>query len=201
MMDPAPRSSLYPSAAIVRYFLITLCLGVIGAGCITSTIRYDRPSRLSKSPGVKEQKPADPDDFGSLLPDENDGRSIDLSDTGRLRKILSGWLGTPYRWGGMARSGVDCSGLVGLVFREYADMAMPRSSRDMLPMGRHVPVREARLGDLFLFRNKLKFADHVGICTGNGRFIHASVSHGVIESTLDDEYYRSRFIDARRIFK
>ena len=170
--------------------------------CLTSTVRFERPSHSPKSagsPATAATASRETDDFGVLLSDEAENRNSVPADTTRLHRLIDGWLGTRYHYGGMSRSGVDCSGLVCLVFRAYADMALPRSSRDMLKIGNHVPLREARLGDLFLFRNKLRFADHVGICIGNGRFVHASRKLGVIESDMDDEYYRSRFIEARRL--
>jgi cell wall-associated NlpC family hydrolase len=151
-------------------------------------------------PNKNGSSPGETDDFGVLLSDDTETRAAALGDTLRLRRLISSYLGTPYRYGGMSKSGIDCSGLVDMIFREYANIALPRSSRDMVTLGHHITLKEARLGDIFLFRNKLSYADHVGICIGNGRFVHASIVRGVTESSIDNDYYQSRFIDARRIF-
>jgi cell wall-associated NlpC family hydrolase len=197
-----PRLRRRPNARTVRAFVVALACCCIAPSCLSSNVRFDRHSYSSNPAIPYKNGPAlgETDDFGVLLSDDAENRIRDPGDTVRLHRLIDSYLGTPYRFGGMSKAGIDCSGLVDQIFREYADMALPRSSRDMLTLGRRVTLREARLGDLFLFRNKLIFADHVGVCIGNGRFIHASVKHGVIESTIDDDYYRSRFIEARRIF-
>jgi cell wall-associated NlpC family hydrolase len=100
----------------------------------------------------------------------------------------------------MSRDGVDCSGLVCLVFRELWNKELPRSATDMATIGSEVRLDDARPGDLLFFRWRLMGGpDHVGIYIGGGRFVHASTRLGVIESTLADDYYGSHFIAMRRV--
>jgi cell wall-associated NlpC family hydrolase len=69
----------------------------------------------------------------------------------------------------------------------------------MQKIGSHVPLSGVKKGDILFFRNGFKRVDHVGIYLGNDEFVHASSKVGVIRSSMNDDYYRSRFIEARRI--
>jgi len=110
-------------------------------------------------------------------------------------------MGTPYRYGGTGRAGLDCSGLVAVVFRELNRARVPRSTRRLKRLGRVVPAREARAGDLVFFCTAAPGrVNHVGICIGDGRFVHASSSKGVVHAALDQEYFRKRLAYVRRLF-
>lgn len=160
------------------------------SGCLTPAIRYGRPKASSTTAE------------GTLFYSSAGRSSGGAVDADRLKKILDSWLGTPYRWGGMTRAGVDCSGLVGLVFRELKDIALPRMASDMIDLGQPVETDDLRPGDLVLFRwGFFGRVDHVGIYTGEGRFVHASSQLGVIESGLNDAYYSSHLIAGRRLFQ
>ena len=59
-------------------------------------------------------------------------------DPARANAVLMralGLVGTPYRYGGNSpEGGFDCSGLVHFVFRDAADVRLPRTSRDLNAM-------------------------------------------------------------------
>ncbi len=119
----------------------------------------------------------------------------------RLIEITSSWIGTPYRFGGFSRKGIDCSGFVCRVFEEMSHVKLPHQSRKLRAMGTPVSLRNARPGDLVFFRGGLfNTVNHVGIYMGNNRFVHAATKKGVSMSSLDQQYYKERFVDARRIF-
>lgn len=106
------------------------------------------------------------------------------------------YLGRPYRWSGIGQGGgFDCSGLVFRVFAALG-MPLPHSSSGQYAAGTAVTV--ALPGDLVFFHMYTSGPSHVGIYLGAGRFIHASVSRGVIVSSMNDPYYRSRYLGARR---
>lgn len=116
----------------------------------------------------------------------------------QLRAQVERWRGVPYRLGGLDRSGIDCSGFVYHTFRELLDITLPRSTRRQAQRGIQISVRELGVGDLVFFQTGSKVR-HVGIYTGQGRFVHASTSEGVTESRLDNPYWSQHYWKARRI--
>ncbi len=108
------------------------------------------------------------------------------------------YLGTPYQFGGYSREGIDCSGLVSIVFSECFKIELPHNAYQIYQSSQKIKRSELRLGDLVFFSNR-KTIDHVGIYLVKNHFIHASVSDGVIVSELTEQYYRSRFSAAGRI--
>ena len=120
----------------------------------------------------------------------------------RLERIAQGYLGIPYRFGGMSRRGTDCSGLVCMIYRDVAYVKLPHSTGKLRVLGRKVPAREARSGDLVFFRRgAFGRVGHVGIYLRAGRFVHASTKKGVMYSSLADGYYKRNFVEMRRLFK
>ena len=110
------------------------------------------------------------------------------------------FIGTPYRTGGTSRRGMDCSGLALRLYRDIYDIRLPHKTSALFRIGAEVPTRSLDVGDMVFFRiNQERIPSHVGIYLGNGRFIHASSSRGVIISRMSEAYYRNRFVSARRI--
>lgn len=106
------------------------------------------------------------------------------------------WSGTPYRLGGTTQSGVDCSALVQNVYRDTFDISLPRTTRGLVNKGHAIKRRNLRAGDLVFFRPP--GSRHVGIYVGDGHFLHASTSRGVIISELDNTYWQRYYWQSRR---
>lgn len=120
----------------------------------------------------------------------------------KLRRTAESYLGTPYLYGGDDRSGMDCSGLVYRVFREANGLILPHKVSALANRGIPVKLNAVRVGDLLFFSGIIgKEPSHVGIYLGQGRFIHASSSRGVVISQVSEQYYRKRFLGVRRMVR
>lgn len=106
--------------------------------------------------------------------------------------------GTPYVFGGTTRSGFDCSGFTKYIYSS-SGISLPRTSYAQFDSGVSVSKNNLRPGDLVFFSTYAKGASHVGIYSGGGRFVHASNPRsGVKTSSLNDSFYSSRYLGARR---
>ncbi len=121
-----------------------------------------------------------------------------------IKKARS-YTGTPYKWGGTTRSGMDCSGLLLNSFNAI-DYKIPRTSAAQSKIGKKVSKGDIKPGDLVFFATgkKKRKITHVGLVTevrgkSNIKFIHASSSVGVTESNMASNYYKKRFRMARRV--
>ncbi len=82
------------------------------------------------------------------------------------------YLGVPYLWGGTdPKRGLDCSGLVQLVYKNLG-YDLPRVSYQQATSGTAVKggLANARPGDLLAFNSPVS---HIGIYIGNGKMIEA----------------------------
>ena len=131
---------------------------------------------------------------------ENQG--VERRTAGRIVDEARRWIGTPYRHGGKTRrKGTDCSGMVMEVYRTAAGVALPRNSARQQEFCRRIDRSELTPGDLVFFSSKRggSKVSHVGIYIGDGRFIHASSSRGVMESGMDERYFATHYHSSGRV--
>lgn len=127
--------------------------------------------------------------------------------TNKLDDILKeaeSYLGTPYRYGGMTRRGIDCSAFVLSVFGAVTGMTLPRVAASQAQEGDAIDRSNLQKGDLVFFSHGGSRISHVGIvesvsADGDVRFIHAATSRGVMISSLDDSYWGPKFRFAKRV--
>jgi len=111
--------------------------------------------------------------------------------------VLSPWLGTPYLYGGSSKAGTDCSGFVSSVYMEKEGIYLPRTARQEFDLGTSIKKSKLAVGDLVFFKERGRIS-HVGIFVGKESFIHASTSLGVTVTSLNDSYWKPRYVGARR---
>lgn len=115
---------------------------------------------------------------------------------GQVVELAQRFQGAPYVWGGISPNGVDCSGFVQEVFR-LSGHNLPRLADDQFQQTS--PIDQPQPGDLVFFTTYLPGPSHVGISLGGQDFLHASSSRGVIRASLDDHYFKSRYLGAHRL--
>lgn len=118
-----------------------------------------------------------------------------------LLEAVDEWYGVRYRTGGNTTSGVDCSGFTVGVYSALYGMAIPRVSREQYRISTKLSTTDLKEGDLVFFNTNGRGVSHVGIYLGNNKFIHASVSKGVMVNDLFESYYLKRYIGGGRIEK
>ena len=123
----------------------------------------------------------------------------DNVNLGYILGITNDWLGTPYKWGGNSRNGIDCSGFTQVIYKNLG-VEIPRNSREQYKTGIPVERDDLMFGDLIFFYKALtRYINHVGIYIGKGKFVHAKPKYGVIISSIKDPAYCLRYAGARRI--
>jgi cell wall-associated NlpC family hydrolase len=128
----------------------------------------------------------------------NEPAVLPPSTPGVVRTALA-LRGTPYRNGGSDPGGFDCSGFVQWTFNQHG-VRLPREVRDQFRIGQTVDPGHIEPGDLLFFETVSGGASHVGIAIGDGQFVHAPSSRGVVRvERFGSEYWASRFIAARRV--
>lgn len=110
------------------------------------------------------------------------------------------YLETPYKYGGNTENGIDCSGFTLQVFEKSTGIKLPRSAREQYEVGEKVEREDLSFGDLVFFNTRRRSnPGHVGIYIGDDQFIHSSSSLGVTISSLQEPYYKKRYVGARRV--
>ncbi len=117
----------------------------------------------------------------------------------QLIEFLESWYGTPYRMGGVDKTGVDCSAFVQSLMLTMYGIVVPRTSREQYDQCKRISKNKLVEGDLVFFRTqRKKGVSHVGVYLRNNKFVHASTSSGVMISDLGEEYYSKRFVGSGR---
>jgi len=158
-------------------------------------------AQTKTSPGPVDEKTSD--DQESLAKDylsQIMGVAMSATSNMKLFHFVYDWIGTPYRFGGSSRKGIDCSAFTKELYSDVFNMDIQRNSRDIFSMVSPVRRDDLKEGDLVFFKIHSRRISHVGIYLGNNRFAHAS-SRGVAISSLDDAYYRRYFYRGGRMLE
>jgi hypothetical protein len=138
-----------------------------------------------------------------VSPDEYAVAKMRIYGSKGLRKELvetaQSFIGVPYQWGGSSPDqGFDCSGLTMAVY-QYNGLNLPRSSKEQFTRGAPVERTELEKGDLVFFSiSSGDKVSHVGLYTGDNRFIHAPGKGKTIRAdSLSNPYFAARYAGAR----
>ncbi len=113
------------------------------------------------------------------------------------------YLGVPYVYGGLSRTGIDCSGLTYLAAQSIR-LQIPRTAAMQYDASKRIKDNERLPGDLVFFSENGKKVSHVGIYVGDGKMLNAVSSGsttGVIISTLSSPYWVRTYFGAGRIIE
>lgn len=132
-------------------------------------------------------------------------RKIRNQNINQVVETAKSYYGTPYRYGGTTRSGIDCSALVYHSFKSVG-VTLPRTSAKQSKIGKKVSIKKLEKGDVIFFATgrRRRKVTHAGIVTskrrGNVQFIHATTSLGVTEDNVYSNYWSKKVVRARRVF-
>jgi cell wall-associated NlpC family hydrolase len=125
------------------------------------------------------------------------------NDTGQLVvELAQQYTNAPYLWGGKSILGLDCSGLVQVVY-SMLGIFLPRDASQQVEQGEVVDfLSETQPGDLAFFADEEENISHVGILINSHQIIHASGtvkkeiidSHGIISSFTGEYSHHLRVI-------
>jgi cell wall-associated NlpC family hydrolase len=143
------------------------------------------------------------DTLGAIIPDTGASRIVEIN---RLIRFAEMHLGTPYRYGGKTPAGFDCSGFVRYCFNQTQGITLSPSATNYHSHGIKIHPRSARPGDIICFtgsNSRSRSIGHVGIITevtpADIYFIHSAVHGGIRYDVLKAQYYKTRFLQIRRV--
>lgn len=156
-----------------------------------SKIELKEPQTISELVRYSVGKPPIPKKIAS---DKFDKKLVQ-----RLIEIAKQYLGTPYRFGGTSRYGIDCSGFTMKVFDKLG-IKLPRTASEQAHVGKL--AINLKPGDLLFFKTYRKnHPGHVGIYIGHGLMIDASSAYGkVVIEPINQPYFKKHFLFAKSLF-
>lgn len=124
-------------------------------------------------------------------------RELESISNIRLYSFIEDWYGTRYRYGGTTKRGVDCSSFTLQLIKAVYGLDLSRTARQQFEQTSRIDASELQEGDLVFFNTRGGIS-HVGVFLGDGYFVHASSSSGVMISHLKEPYFSARYKGAGR---
>lgn len=122
-------------------------------------------------------------------------------DKNKLYAFINEWYGTPYKYGGCQKSGVDCSCFANLLYEQVYGKKIARSAAEIFKSCDEIGLEDVREGDMVFFKIGGKSISHVGVYIRKNYFIHSSTSEGVVLNSIEEAYYKKYFFCAGKMKK
>ncbi|SNY94487.1 C40 family peptidase [Flagellimonas pacifica] len=178
---------------MLKKSLYFLCLLLV-FGCGSSKKRTYSKTRTVSVEGSTEE---------TTLPKKSKKEERKNSKANAIVSTALTFSGTRYKFGGITKKGMDCSGLIFISLKEN-DISFPRVSYQMAEQGKRIKLTQIEKGDLLFFKTSKrgKRINHVGLVVDvkgvDVKFIHSTTSRGVIVSSLREGYWNHAFVKAMR---
>jgi len=166
----------------MKLLLLVLTVLLLLSGC--SSKKISQPAYKAKKTTSKT----------TISKKKHSGNWINVA----LSKEYSKWDGVPYRYGGTSRKGVDCSSLMQILYRDAFGLKIPRTTAHQAKVGYQIKKNSSREGDLVFFKTGYN-TRHSGIIIEKDKFIHSSTKYGVMISSLNNPYWKSKYWQTRRL--
>ncbi|WP_195251714.1 C40 family peptidase [Romboutsia sp. 1001713B170207_170306_H8] len=130
--------------------------------------------------------------------------SEDTSTSNKIDAVINlakQQIGKPYVWGATGPNSFDCSGLTSYVYKNAANISLPRTSSDQSKVGTTISKSNLQPGDLiFSSTNGTGNVSHVGIYIGNNEMIHAPKPGENVQITkINNTYWNNVYLHAKRV--
>lgn len=112
--------------------------------------------------------------------------------------FLSAWKGTVYEFGGLSKSGIDCSGLTQLYYLGIHQKILPKNSRDQRKLGQEAQLERIRNHDLIFCRPYAELTSHHVAIFFEDHVWHSRRKGGVVCQTLSEFLKEFQVEDVRR---
>ena len=168
--------------------LVVLCILLVGYGC-----RHKKESVKTVTKPKAEAK------SGSAAFKEKMGITSKEVKASKLYSFVNDWYGTPYKYGGCEKSGVDCSCFTINLFDKVYGIKMPRTAGEIYKECEKESIDKAKEGDLIFFKINSNSIKHVGVYLRDKKFVHASTTKGVLVNSLSETYYQKYFYTAGKL--
>ncbi len=199
---------LMKNLALTLVTLFTVCLSTevsaqVKKTTVTTTSKIQKAKEEATIANINKQMNAIDDQL-----DNKGSKKVEKLKycylTEQLLNVANDYQGIRYQWGGMSRTGMDCSGFVKNAFNQF-NIDLPRTSKEMASRGERVSSSDAKPGDLIFFKNGgSRVINHVGIVIevdgDDIKFIHSATSKGVSINSTKEAYYSKGFVQINRVY-
>jgi lipoprotein Spr len=181
---------LFKNKFSISYFLLIII--ALGVSSCRSSKGISKSTETEKS-GLSRSKKIQ-NKYARLL-NVND----DKIDNINLYVFIDEWYGTPYKYGGKNKNGIDCSNFTSTLYNEVYKKTLTGPSFSIFDQCNVVSKSNLTEGDLVFFKINNDNISHIGVYLQNNKFVHATTKKGVMIDDLDEPYYKKYFYKAGRI--